>query len=52
MTSFALKHRPAWGDRALQHLQNQNIACFYSKVTVEKIKAGKRNNELEPLFPG
>ncbi|SNC66919.1 transcriptional antiterminator RfaH [Marinobacter sp. es.048] len=52
MTWFALQHKPAQGDRALTHLQNQDIACFYPKITVEKIKAGKRTKKLEPLFPG
>ncbi|AZT84544.1 transcription/translation regulatory transformer protein RfaH [Marinobacter sp. NP-4(2019)] len=52
MTWYALQHKPAQGDRALEHLQNQDIACFYPKITVEKIKAGKRTRKLEPLFPG
>jgi transcriptional antiterminator RfaH len=52
MTWYALQHKPAQGDRALTHLQNQDIACFYPKVSVEKIKAGKRTKKLEPLFPG
>ena len=52
MTWYALQHKPAQGDRALAHLQNQDIACFYPKIQVEKIKAGKRIQRLEPLFPG
>lgn len=52
MTWYALQHKPAQGDRAVQHLQNQDIACFYPKIEVEKIKAGKRTRKLEPLFPG
>lgn len=52
MTWYALQHKPAQGGRALEHLQNQDIACFYPKITVEKIKAGKRTQKLEPLFPG
>lgn len=52
MTWYALQHKPAQGDRALENLQNQDIACFYPKITVEKIKAGKRTRKLEPLFPG
>lgn len=52
MTWYALQHKPAQGDRALNHLQNQDIACFYPKITVEKIRAGKRTKKLEPLFPG
>ncbi|WP_323751970.1 transcription/translation regulatory transformer protein RfaH [Marinobacter sp.] len=52
MTWYALQHKPAQSDRAVQHLQNQEIACFYPKIEVEKIKAGKRVKRLEPLFPG
>ena len=52
MTWCALQHKPAQGDRALTHLQNQGIACFYPKIAVERIKAGKRTRALEPLFPG
>lgn len=52
MTWYALQHKPAQGERALTHLQNQEIACFYPKIMVEKIKAGKRTKKLEPLFPG
>lgn len=52
MTWYALQHKPAQGDRALAHLQNQDIACFYPKISVEKIKNGKRTRKLEPLFPG
>jgi transcriptional antiterminator RfaH len=52
MTWYALQHKPAQGDRALQHLQNQGIACFYPKISVEKIKGGKRSKKLEPLFLG
>ncbi|MBY6104677.1 transcription/translation regulatory transformer protein RfaH [Marinobacter nauticus] len=52
MTWYALQHKPAQGDRAVKHLQNQDIACFYPKIEVERIKAGKRTKKLEPLFPG
>ncbi len=52
MNWYALQLKPAQGDRALANLQNQDIACFFPKITVEKIKAGKRSKKLEPLFPG
>ena len=52
MKWYALQHKPAQGDRAVEHLQNQRIACFYPKVHVEKIRVGKRVSKLEPLFPG
>jgi len=52
MTWYALQCKPAQGDRALAHLQNQGVACFYPKIQVEKVKAGKRIKKLEPLFRG
>ena len=52
MIWYALQLKPSQGDRALANLKNQEIPCFYPKVTVEKIKAGKRIKKLEPLFPG
>lgn len=52
MSWYAVQHKPAQGDRAVEHLQNQDIRCFYPKVEVEKIRAGKWVRRLEPLFPG
>ncbi|WP_148863390.1 transcription/translation regulatory transformer protein RfaH [Marinobacter fonticola] len=52
MTWYVLQHKPNQGDRAVEHLQNQDVACFYPKIEVEKIKNGKRAKKLEPLFPG
>ncbi|WP_273426593.1 transcription/translation regulatory transformer protein RfaH [Marinobacter sp.] len=52
MSWYVLQHKPAQGDRALAHLQNQDVACFYPKVSVERIRVGKRTVKLEPLFPG
>ena len=52
MTWYAIQHKPGQGDRALENLQNQNARCFYPKVSVERIRAGKRTTVLEPLFPG
>ena len=40
MTWYVLQHKPAQGDRAVLHLQNQGVACFYPKIEVEKIKGG------------
>ncbi len=51
MTWYALQHKPAQGDRAVEHLQNQDIACFYPKITVEKIKAGKRSKSSSRCSP-
>lgn len=52
MPWYVIQHKPAQGDRALENLQNQDASCFYPKVTVERIRAGKRTTRLEPLFPG
>ena len=52
MTWYAVQHKSAQGDRAVAHLQNQDVACFFPKITVEKIRAGKRTKKLEPLFHG
>ncbi|KAA1174664.1 transcription/translation regulatory transformer protein RfaH [Marinobacter salinexigens] len=52
MTWYVLQHKPTQGDRAVLHLQNQDIACFYPKITIEKVQSGKRVQKLEPLFPG
>ena len=52
MTWYVIQHKPAQGDRALINLQNQGVTCFYPKVNVERVRAGKRCQRLEPLFPG
>lgn len=52
MPWYVIQHKPAQGDRSLENLQNQDARCFYPKVTVERIRAGKRTSRLEPLFPG
>ena len=52
MPWYAIQHKPAQAERALENLQNQNARCFYPKVTVETIRAGKRITRLEPLFSG
>ncbi|PPK51387.1 transcription/translation regulatory transformer protein RfaH [Marinobacter persicus] len=52
MTWYVLQHKPAQGDRAFHNLQNQEVSCFYPKIEVEKIRSGKRQKRLEPLFPG
>ncbi|SFR51325.1 transcriptional antiterminator RfaH [Marinobacter daqiaonensis] len=52
MPWYAIQHKPAQGDRALENLQNQDARCFYPKVMAEKIRGGKRTMKLEPLFPG
>lgn len=52
MPWHATQTKPAQGHRAAQHLQNQHIHCFYPKVWVERVRAGKRTQRLKPLLPG
>lgn len=52
MAWYVLQHKPMQGDRSVQHLQNQNVQCFYPKVNVERVRAGRRVRKLEALFPG
>lgn len=37
--------------RAKQHLENQNVECYYPEITIEKILRGKKQAVTEPLFP-
>lgn len=52
MTWYVLQHKPSQGDRAVEHLGNQGITCFYPKISVERVRSGRRSKKLEPLFPG
>ena len=52
MTWYVLQLKAGQGERALENLQNQDVRTFYPKIAVEKIRAGKRQKRLEPLFPG
>lgn len=52
MPWYVIQHKPSQGDWALENLQNQDAHCFFPKVTVERIRSGKRTTRLEPLFPG
>lgn len=52
VTWYVLQHKPNQGDRAVEHLQNQEVPCFYPKIEVEQVKDGRRVKRLEPLFPG
>lgn len=52
MPWYAVQYKAQQGDRALQHLQNQDVECLFPKIQVEKIRAGKRMTRLEPLFQG
>ena len=38
-------------ERAELHLTHQGVECYYPKVIVEKIRRGKKEAKIEPLFP-
>ncbi|WP_277600712.1 transcription/translation regulatory transformer protein RfaH [Amphritea opalescens] len=38
--------------RAQENLQRQGYHCFLPLYSIEKIRAGKRSDVIEPLFPG
>ena len=52
MAWYAIQHKPAQGKRSPENPQNQDARCSYPKVSVDKIREGKRTTGLEPLFPG
>lgn len=37
--------------RALQHLMNQNVKCFYPTIKIEKVMRSKLQWIEEPMFP-
>lgn len=38
--------------RAQENLENQGFTCFQPQLRVEKLRAGRRVQRKEPLFPG
>lgn len=38
--------------RAQENLENQGFTCFQPQLRVEKLRAGRRVQRTEPLFPG
>lgn len=38
--------------RAQENLENQGFTCFQPRLRVEKLRAGRRDQCIEPLFPG
>lgn len=49
---YVIQCRANQNDRAQQNLENQGFTCFQPRLSVEKLRAGKRTQNLEPLFPG
>lgn len=49
---YLLQTKPRQDARALENLEFQGFECFAPFLTVERIRAGKRREVSEPLFPG
>lgn len=49
---YLLQTKPKQDARALENLENQGFECFAPVLEVERIRAGKRREVAEPLFPG
>ncbi|GGC06905.1 transcription antitermination protein RfaH [Marinobacterium zhoushanense] len=49
---YVVQSKPGQAARACTELENQGYDVFFPQVSVEKIKRGKRVEQIEPLFPG
>jgi len=49
---YLIKTRPGQTERAARQLRNQGFEVFCPQVRVERVRAGKRLQKMEPLFPG
>lgn len=49
---YVIQSKPGQAARACAELENQGYDLFFPQISVEKIKRGKRVEQLEPLFPG
>lgn len=49
---YVVQCRANQNDRAQANLENQGFACFSPQLNVEKVRAGRRVQRQEPLFPG
>lgn len=49
---YLIQSKPGQTQRAAQELTNQGYEVFLPTLTIEKLKAGKRVEKTEPLFPG
>lgn len=49
---YVVQSKPGQVERAAQELLNQGFEIFSPRITVERIRAGKRIEKVEPLFPG
>lgn len=49
---YLIKTRPGQTERAVRELSNQGYEVFCPKILVQRVRAGKRIQKTEPLFPG
>jgi transcriptional antiterminator RfaH len=47
---YLLQTKPKQEFRALEQLNNQSYTCFLPTLAVEKLRRGKRVDDIEPLF--
>ena len=47
---YAVHTKPKQENRALENLQNQGFECFLPLLEVEKIRRGKVQKVVEPMF--
>ncbi|WP_194726591.1 transcription/translation regulatory transformer protein RfaH [Noviherbaspirillum malthae] len=47
---YLLQTKPKQEFRALEQLENQGYCCFLPTLSVEKVRRGKRDVVVEPLF--
>lgn len=49
---YVVQAKPGQVERAAAELENQGFDVFLPKISIEKLKRGKRVELVEPLFPG
>ncbi|NVK42629.1 MAG: transcription/translation regulatory transformer protein RfaH [Oceanospirillaceae bacterium] len=49
---YLLQTKPRQEERARENLENQGYDCFAPKLSAERIRRGKRQTVVEPMFPG
>lgn len=49
---YVVRAKPGQTARAQQELENQGYDLFVPQIHVEKVKRGKRVEQVEPMFPG
>lgn len=47
---YLIQAKPKQESRAVEHLENQGVECFYPTIELDKIIRGRRQKVVEPLF--